>query len=177
LRAVTKLRGSDELKRGLERAFSRRLGAIALNGLVTEDRPGDQRFLVHLDLTADHFGQMMQNRLLVVRPGILSSGGEYVFTSKQRNSPIEFDSSVRQDLVRIKIPVGFKADEVPAAAKIESPYGTIEAHWTVQGDEIVFDQTLEIRNTIAPVSEYASIRDFFDRLTGAMSAPVVLVKQ
>jgi hypothetical protein len=38
-------------------------------------------------------------------------------------------------------------------------------------------QTLEIRETVAPVSDFAKVRDFFDQVGGVQNAPVVLVKQ
>jgi hypothetical protein len=49
------------------------------------------------------------------------------------------------------------------------------AKWSV--DEIVMEETLEVREVVAPASDYAKVRDFFDRVYGAHSAPVVLVKQ
>jgi len=75
------------------------------------------------------------------------------------------------------LPAGFKLDELPAPAKVESPYGSIEATWAVRDGEIVMDQTLEIRETVVPVSDFAKVRAFFDQVGGVQSAPVVLVKQ
>jgi len=68
-------------------------------------------------------------------------------------------------------------DELPDAAKIESPYGTLQATWAVKDGKIVMDESLEIKGIVAPASEYPQIRDFFERVNGAQSAPVVLVKQ
>jgi hypothetical protein len=177
LRALEKLRGDDELKRRFERGFARRLGATTLGRVATESHPEDNRFSVELDLAADRFGQSMQGRLLVLRPGMLASGGDYVFTSKQRTSPVKLDSDLRHDLIRVKIPAGFKLDELPAPAKLESPYGTYQATWAAHDAEIVMEQTLEIRDTVAPAADYAQVRDFFDHLAGAETAPVVFVKQ
>jgi hypothetical protein len=75
------------------------------------------------------------------------------------------------------VPAGFKLDELPAAAKIESAYGTLEAKWSVAGGEIIMEETLQVHETVAPVSEYSQVRDFFDKVNGAQVAPVVLVKQ
>jgi hypothetical protein len=119
----------------------------------------------------------MQGRLFVVRPGLLTSGGDYFFTSKQRTSPIKLESDLRRDSIKIKLPDGFKLDELPQSTKIESPYGILEASWSVRDGEVTMEQSLEIRATVAPASEYLQIRDFFDRVAGARSAPVVLVKQ
>jgi hypothetical protein len=132
---------------------------------------------VNLELAAERFGQSMQGRLFVVRPGLLTSGGDYSFTSKPRASPIKLESDLRRDSIKIKLPDGFRLDELPQSAKVESPYGTLEASWSVRDGEVTMEQFLEIRATVAPASEYPQIRDFFDRVAGARSAPVVLVKQ
>ena len=75
------------------------------------------------------------------------------------------------------MPAGFKLDELLQAAKIESPYGTLEASWTVSDGKIVMEETLEVKDTVAPASDYSRVREFFDRVAGAQAAPVVLVRQ
>jgi hypothetical protein len=176
LRATEMLRGSDDLKKRLERGFGRRLAATTVSNVATESRTEENALSLHLELAAERFAQM-QGRLLIARPGVLTSGGDYFFTSKQRTAPIELDADLRRDSIRIKLPAGFKLDELPGAVKIESRYGTLEASWTVQDAEIVMEQTLEIREATVPAAEYAQVRDFFDRVAGAQNAPVVLVKQ
>ena len=79
--------------------------------------------------------------------------------------------------MKIKIPAGFRLDELPAPSAIESAYGTFRATWAVENGEITLEETLEIRDTMAPASEYAKVREFFELVAGAHGAPVVLVKQ
>ena len=38
-------------------------------------------------------------------------------------------------------------------------------------------ETLEIPEAVIPASDYSKVRDFFDLVSGAHYAPVVLVKQ
>jgi len=63
-----------------------------------------------------------------------------VFTAKKRVAPIRLQSDLRRDSIRIKLPAGFKLDELPAPAKIDSPYGTLDAKWTATGEEIQMDE-------------------------------------
>jgi transglutaminase-like putative cysteine protease len=177
LRAVEKLRGRAEVTKRFERGFSRQLGGTTLSGVTTQSHAEDNRLAVSLDLTAERFGQVMQGKLLIVRPGTLTSGGEYFLGSKQRSSPVKLEADLRHDSIKVKLPAGFTLDELPAPAKVESAYGTLQASWAVREGEIVMEQTLEIRETVAPASEYAQVRDFFDRVAGAQTAPVVLLKQ
>jgi len=41
----------------------------------------------------------------------------------------------------------------------------------------LFRQSLEVNDITAPAGEYKSVRDFFDHVYGAESAPVVLMRQ
>jgi hypothetical protein len=90
---------------------------------------------------------------------------------------VKLEADLRHDSIRIKLPGGFKLDELPAPAKVESPYGSVEASWAVRDGEIVMEATLEIRDMVAPASDFAKVRDFFDKVAGVEGAPVVLVRQ
>ena len=177
LRGVQTYLGSDELKKAFEKGFSRRVGATTVRSVTTAAHPEENRLSVSMDLGAERFAQNMQGRLYVVRPGMLSSGGDYFLPSKPRTAPVKLESDLRRDSIKIKLPPGFKLDELPSPVKIESPYGSLETAWKVDSGEIVMTQTLEIRDKIASPSEYADVRRFFDQLTGAESAPIVFVKQ
>ena len=177
LRAVDKLRGHEELQKGFERGFTRRLGAVTIKRVALEGGADDNRLAVNVDLSAERFGQIMQDRLLIVRPGMLSSGGEHVFTSRKRSSPVKLEADLRHDSIKVKLPGGFKLDELPAPAKVDSAYGSVQATWAVRDGEIVMEETLEIRDIVAPASDFPQVRDFFDKVAGVEGAPVVLVRQ
>lgn len=176
LRAIEKRSGKDELSKRFERSFALSIGAV-LNRVSTESAADPNSLMVNIELVAEHFVQSMQGSLFIVRPGMLSSGGEYTFTSKQRNQPIELESDLRHDTIRIKMPPGFKLDELPPPIKIESPYGNLDANWSVVDGAVVMRQTLEIREQVAPAADYSKVRDFFDQVAAARGAPVVLIRQ
>jgi len=177
LRGLEKLRGKEEVKRRFERGWSRRVGALTLNQMSTETQAAENRLTVNLDMGVNSFGQVMQGRMMILRPGLLTSGGDYSFGSKQRSGPIMLEPDLRRDTVRVRIPGGFAPDEVPAPDKIESPYGVFDVTWVVKNGEILLEQTLEVRGMVAPAAEFAQVRDFFDRVAGAQNAPLVLVRQ
>lgn len=177
LRGVEVLQGAEELKKRFEQEFGRRVAGTTVSGFKTGPQPAENGIAVTLQLGVQRFGQNMQGRLFIVRPGLLTSGGDYLFTSKQRTAPVKLEADMRRDTIRIGIPEGFKLDELPEPAKIESPYGTLNARWAVKDGEVVMEQTLEIRTVIVPAAEYPAVREFFERLGGAESAPVLLVRQ
>src|SRR5579862_288384 len=150
LRSIERTEGGDVVKKVFERGLSRRLNGLSVRKIETDTKAGDNRLGLNIDLAADKFGQLMQGRLFVVRPGLLTTGGDYWFTTKERVAPIRLQSDLRRDSIHIKLPAGFKLDELPEPAKIDSPYGTLEAKWTVTGEEIQMDETLQIRDAIVP---------------------------
>jgi Domain of Unknown Function with PDB structure (DUF3857)/Transglutaminase-like superfamily len=177
LQGFERREGEAELKKFFERGFARSVPSANVSRVTMEKRLGEDSLSVSIDLAAEKFGQIMQGSLLVVRPGLLASGGEYGFSSKQRSAPIKLLADLRHASIKIKLPSGFKLDEAPAPARIESPYGTIEARWSEKSGEIVMEETLEIYNMVAPASEYAKVRDFFANVSGVHGAPIVLVKK
>ena len=84
---------------------------------------------------------------------------------------------MRSDAIHIKVPPGFQADEIPPAQNFESPYGRLAAKWSVKDGELVLEETIEFSDTVAPAAEFPKVRDFFDRVAGVQSAPVVFVRQ
>jgi hypothetical protein len=177
LRGAQTYLGNDVIQKALEREFARRVGATNLSNIAMTAHPEANWVSLNLDLGAERFGQNMQGRLYVVRPGLLASGGEYFLPAKERSAPVKLESDLRRDSIRIQIPAGYQVDELPAPVRIENAYGSLEASWAVENGEIIMKQTLEIRQRVAPAAEYRQVREFFDRLTGAETAPIVFVKR
>ena len=176
LRAVQLLRGSDDLKKRFESGYGRRLAGSSISKVSAENEAAENAVAVHVELGAERFG-LMQGKLLITRPGLLTSGGDYSFSSKQRTAPIKLDADLRHDSIRVKLPAGFKPDEIPQSTKIESDWGRLEASWSLHDGEILLEQTLEIKEATVAPAEYAKVRDFFERVNGAQAAPVVLLKE
>jgi hypothetical protein len=173
---ATEKKGSAELRKYLEESCARRLPAAALTSISTEALPEENQLKMNLNLAADRFGQVMQSRLLVVRPGYLISSGAYSFSSKQRSTPIKLEADLRRNSITIKLPEGYKIDEIPESAKIESPYGKLDITWSAKDGAISMQETLEIREMLAPASGYAKVREFFDQVIAAHNAAAVLMK-
>jgi len=132
---------------------------------------------MHVEYTADRFAQSMQGRLLLVKPGVLVSGGHHYFPATERKLPIMLHAEAWQGTVRLQIPAGFKIDEVPDPVSLQGAFGKYKASWTPDGNEVLFRQSLETSEITAPPGDYRAVRDFFEHIYGAESAPVVLMRQ
>ncbi len=181
VRYMTSHGGVDKLKQTLERSYSRRLGGVTLDKISPEDHAAEDRMELGVDLGVGQFGQFMQQKMLMVKPGVLAPDTDYVFSNMERKLPVRLESRLRQDSVVIQLPAGFVVDEIPEPVKIDSPYGVYHASWKT-GDEknsnpsVTFEQSLEVKEVIATPAEYTKIKDFFDRVLGSQSAPVILLK-
>jgi hypothetical protein len=176
LRYITMFGQADELRRTFEASLSERLGGLTLDRIEPVDRMADDQFQLNMDVTVKQFGHMLQGRLLMVAPGTLARG-TYRFPAKPRTAPVRLSAEKFQDSVSIAVPVQFKVDELPDPVKVTGAYGSFSAQWKAEGDKILFQQSLELKDTIAPAADYAKIRAFFDQVESARNSSVVLVRQ
>jgi hypothetical protein len=177
LRSRLQRRDQDDLKKGFEESLTRRLGGMKLERIEPADRFDSNELQLNMDIQVRQFGRFMQQKMLMVSPGALIPETGYAFPAKPRKWPVRLFASVHRDSVGIALPPEFKVDEMPDPIKIDTAYGTYVAEWKVTGNQLLFKQSLEVKDTTAPASEYARIREFFDRVNSGQHAAVVLLKQ
>jgi hypothetical protein len=141
-----------------------------------ETTPAGGQFQLDFEFGAPQYGQLMQNRLLVFRPGLLSQRGVVMLTQPKRKYPIVLRACNYSDTFRIELPSGFKIDELPNSGKLESPYGTFQVNVKSEGNVIVVTRSLELKSLTVPAANYDKVRQFFSAIAGAESEPVVLAK-
>jgi len=153
----------------------------ATGAQVTKIEPAESengtRFSLAVDFSAANYGQVMQNRLLVFKPAIVSRRESLSLTEVKRVHPIVLQSQAFTETVRVKLPAGFEVDELPDTVKLDAPFGTYKATYTAQGNELIFTRGLAQRAATIPASEYEVVRKFYERIRAAEQAPVVLVKK
>jgi hypothetical protein len=118
----------------------------------------------------------MQQRLLIFRPAVLPRRGSALFREAKRQNPVVLHADAFQDTTHVKLPAGFKIDELPNGGHLETPFGVYTCSYTASGADLVFTRKLEIKAGIYPVAQYAALKTFFEQVIGAEQAPVVLVK-
>ena len=166
----------DQMKKALERMYSRQLGGVTLDKITPADHAIENRMELAVDLGVGQFGQFMRQTMLMVKPGVLAPASDYWFSKKERKLPVKLEPRLRQDSVVIQLPAGFVVDEIPDPVTIESPYGAYHASWKTANDSVTFEQSLEVKETRATPAEYAKVKDFFDKVLAGESAPVILLK-
>ncbi|WP_375418451.1 DUF3857 domain-containing protein [uncultured Hymenobacter sp.] len=86
-------------------------------------------------------------------------------------------ASLHADTVRLHLPVGFRAETLPAGLSFSTPYGTYASQFTALPDGTVqYVRRLELRRAQLPASAYPAYVDFRRKISIADKAQVVLVK-
>ena len=167
---------ADYIKR-IEGWITRGATGATVSKVEPTDNSSDGRFSLDVDFTASRYAQLMQNRLLVFKPAIVSRREPLFLTEQARRYPIVLSSHAYTETVRVKLPKGFEVDELPDAAKLETPFGTYSTSYVVKDEQLSFTRALLVRGATVPVSEYAKVRGFFASIRAAEQAPVVLARK
>ena len=86
-------------------------------------------------------------------------------------------ASLHADTVRLHLPVGFRAETLPAALSFSTPFGTYSSQFMALSDGTVqYVRRLELRRAQLPASAYSGYVDFRRKISIADKAQVVLVK-
>lgn len=176
-RSISRKSSLDEVKRRLERSFSRRLGGVNLAKVNPSDHADDNRLDMAVDFSMTQFGQFSQDRLLIIKPGALVPDPEYIFANKDRKLPVKLVASRRNDTVIVRLPPTFALDELPDAVQLKSRYGIYRADWKSEEGKLTFVQSLEVNTTTVPASEYKDLREFFETVARSQASAAVLLKK
>jgi hypothetical protein len=135
------------------------------------------RFDLDIDFTAQAYAQLMQDRLLVFKPAIVSRRESLSLTEVKRMHPIVIKATAYSESVSVKLPAGFVVDEMPDPVKLETSFGSYATTYEVKDGQLLFTRKLVQRAATIPVDGYASVRSFFQKIRAAELAPVVLARK
>ena len=157
------------------------VNAGATAARVTKVEPRDDRtegrFDLDVEFTATGYGQLMQERLLVFKPAIVSRRETLYLTDAKRKHPVVLTSNSYSETVRVKLPSGFAVDEMPDPVKLDTAFGSYATSYEVKDGVLIFSRKLVQRATTIPVEQYNSVRSFFERIRAAEQAPVVMIRK
>ncbi len=156
---------------------NRRASAAKLSKVDPRDDSTTGNFDLEVDFTAPAYGQLMQNRLLVFKPAIVSRRDSLTLTDAKRTQPVVLKSNAYSETARVKLPDGFVVDEMPDPVKLDTAFGSYSISYEVADRQLVFTRKLVQHATTIPVDQYDAVRKFFERIRTAEQAPVVLARK
>jgi hypothetical protein len=141
------------------------------------DNGGEGRFGLDIDFSAPAYAQLMQTRLLVFQPAIVSRREALFLTAATRKYPMVLESRAFSETVRVKLPAGFEVDEMPDAIALDASFGSYKTTYEVKDGELFFTRKLAIRAGTIPADQYESVRTFYQKIRAAEQSPVVLARK
>jgi len=161
----------------IERWLTTGATAAHLSKMEPSDNSADGRFTLNVEFSAKTYGQLMQGRLMVFKPAIVSRREDLTLTAAKRQHPVVLRANSYSETVNVQLPAGFTVDEVPDAVKIETPFGSYVTSYEVKNNQLVFKRKLSQQATTIAPADYEMVRKFYESIRAAENAPVVLAKK
>jgi hypothetical protein len=167
----------DDYVRTLEAEFRRQIPGAALTvGTVGEDA-ATNRFRLTMSLQAAGYAQVVQGRLMIVRPPLMNRLELPTLTAPTRLTPIVLEPLDERDTLELTLPAGTAVDEMPEPRSRETPFGSFSIRWEAQNDRLTRTLSLRLyRAKVAPAS-YTDVRSFLEAFREAERLPVILVRR
>jgi uncharacterized protein DUF3857/transglutaminase superfamily protein len=167
--------GEEEYAKEVASRVARDLPGARLSGLrINHDGASRGQLGIEYRVEAGGFPNRV-NKLLVIRPVLLWAQQFPLFTDPERQHPILFEmKSVKEDIVKIELPEGFKLDEVPPDTSVRSSAGEFGMTYEVAGSEVIVRRRLVLNKQVLPASDYTEVKKFFETARSASQASIVL---
>jgi hypothetical protein len=180
--AVSERRGFRELsKPEYVKMVEQWITRGATGAMVSKVSPADDnaggRFALDVEFSAANYGQLMQNRLLVFKPAIVSRQESLSLTEPARAHPVVLKPRAFIETIRVRLPAGFDVDELPDAVKLDTTFGAYSTAYEVKDGQLLFTRKLVVHKATIPVGDYVKVRGFFEKIRAAEQAPIVLAKK
>ena len=161
----------------IETWLARGITSARLNKLEPTEDTGNGSFSLNLEFTANTYGQLMQNRLLVFKPVVVARREALSLTEATRKYPVVLHAIGFSETVRVQLPAGFDVDELPDPVKLQTAFGSYTTSYEVKNNELVFKRQLSQKATTIAAADYETVRKFFESIRAAENAPVVLARK
>jgi hypothetical protein len=176
-RAMFRSLSASEFKKAIESWLTRGATAASLIKLSPTDNHAEAKFDLDVEFAAPRYGQVMQNRLLVFKPAIVSRANSIYLTEKTRIHPVVLDEDSFSEHASFSLPAGFVVDEMPDPVTIDTPFGNYSAKYEVKDGKLLFSRSMSTKRSTIPVDKYEGVRSFFTKIRDAEQSPVVLIRK
>ena len=166
-----------EYQKMVEAWVSRSVTGARVSDVSATDDESEGKFTLNAEFAAPRYGQLLQNRLLMFKPAMVSRRTSLLLTESQRKYPIMVPSQAYTETVRVRLPAGFVVDELPDPVKLQTEFGTYSANFTILNGDLIFTRLLTLRRSVLPVGQYELVRNFFERILAVEQAPAVLIRK
>jgi len=176
-RALYKGQRENEYKKDIERWIAGAIGGAQITRLECRDELDANMFNLEVEVSGNRYGQLMQNRLLIFRPALLSRREGVSFMEGERRHPVKIEPRTFVEHCTVHLPEGFVVDELPESVKLETAFGTYEGVFETEGAILKLHRHLILKPTFLDAGKYSEVKGFFDRISATEQAPAVLIRK
>jgi hypothetical protein len=161
----------------IERWIVGGISTARISKILPADKSAEGKFDVDVEFNAPSYAQLMQGKLMIFKPAVVSRLNSLWLTEPKRTHPVILDSNAFTETAVIKLPVGFIVDELPDPVKLEHTFGKYSTKYEVKEGVLTFTRSLVLNTSTIPPDKYQSVQNFFVQIRNAEQAPVVLLKK
>jgi len=161
----------------IERWLTTGATSARLTKMEPTDHNTDGRFSLNIEFSAPTYGQLMQGRLLVFKPAVVSRREGLALTAATRKHPLVLRANEYSETASFQLPSGFIVDEVPDAVKIQTSFGSFVTSYEVKNNQLIYKRQLSQQATTIAPADYEVVKRFFENIRAAENAPVVLARK
>lgn len=176
-RALFRSLSNSDFNKVIENWLTRGATAAKLVKLTPNDKQADSSFDLDVEFSAPSYGQLMQNRLLVFKPAIVSRSNSIYLTEQIRKNPVSLDADSFDETTVFTLPQGFIVDEMPDAVSLDTPFGKYKTSYEVKDNKLTYTRSLTMNRSTLSVDKYAAIREFYSKILASEQSPVVLLRK
>lgn len=165
-----------DYRKMIERWLASGATAAKLKELAPEDNHSEASFDLKVEFEAPGYGQVMQDRLLIFKPAVVSRLRASYLTDKDRAHPVEMDSDAFTETAVISLPEGFEVDELPDPLNLETSFGTYTTSYEIKDGSLTYTRRMVTKRTVVPSDEYRKVFEFYKQIIDSEQSPVVLIR-
>jgi hypothetical protein len=175
-RALYRSGSPERYKSAMEQYLVYYAKGAAVTKVDVVDSFEKEQFASSLVFDSRRYGQLMQNRLLVINPAIVEPAAVHFPSLKERAEPIILNGKVYRKHVTLNLPPGFTVDELPNPFAAESSFAKFKISYRQEASRLFVDEELQTETVTLPASSYVEVKKFFDTAFGADGQSAVLIK-
>ena len=115
--------------------------------------------------------------LLLVRPRVLGHKSSAVAEDKKRKYAVSYETtSLQSDVIDIKLPAGYKIDELPEAANVTTPFAEYKSKVEAKDNVLYYNRSYLQKDLLVPLDQLPALRTFMRGIAADERNTAVLKK-
>ena len=161
----------------IERWVSSSVGGARVTDQRLSDDPDSAAVTLAVTFHAAHHGARPGDSWLAFRPVLVSYLDVPDLKAGARRLPVELRPQSFHETAIIRLPAGFRVEELPEPVFIETGFARYEMRCEAAGDSLVVHRTEVLPGARLPADRYAEVSSFFQRVRELEQQTILLARR